>query len=40
MRWIGLVFGVVAGTILAAYLSAVVEVDRARMSPVDEQASG
>jgi hypothetical protein len=33
MRWIGLIFGVVAASFVAAYLSAVVEVDRARIRP-------
>jgi len=35
MRWIGLAFGVLAGSVVAAYLSAVVEVDRARIRPRD-----
>jgi hypothetical protein len=35
MRWFGLVVGVVAGSVVAAYLSAVVELDRARIRPRD-----
>ena len=39
MRWIGLLLGVLVGTVVAAYLSMVFELDRMLREPPDDPAN-